>query len=170
MIATAHVPYHVCGAQQDGSTSACRATPTSAAAGAAAVAAARGGAPATVQPRRRRARLHRARSEGHRHLLRRRQQRIVPDAARIAAPATRARSTRIRASSPASRRARWSSAGSGPIPIIFSPVDPTRALHLVAARVADDERRRQRGTRSAATSPATIRRRWASPAARSPTT
>ena len=30
-------------------------------------------------------------------------------------------------------------------PIIFSPADPTRALHLVAARVADDERRRQLG-------------------------
>ena len=45
-----------------------------------------------------------------------------------------------------------------------------RALHLVAARVEDDQRRRRRGTGSAATSRVTIRRRWAIRAARSRTT
>ena len=34
-------------------------------------------------------------------------------------------------------------------PIIFSPVDPERALHLVAARLEDDERRPELGRRSA---------------------
>ena len=42
-----------------------------------------------LQRRRRRARLHRARSEGPRRLLRRRQQRLVPDAAQSHAPARR---------------------------------------------------------------------------------
>ena len=85
---------------------------------------------ASYQRRRRRARLHRARSERPRHVLRRRQQRLVPDAATIAAPANRARSAPIRASSPASRRARVKERWQWTYPIVFSPRRSERALHL----------------------------------------
>ena len=52
---TAHVPYHVCGAQQDNSTACVPST----------------GSGELYRGRRRRERLHRARSRGHRRLLRR---------------------------------------------------------------------------------------------------
>ena len=69
---TKHVPYHVCGAQQDGAT-VCLPSDTGLRRRA------RQSAGGAVRRRRLRAGLHRTGSEGHRRLLRRRQQRHLHD-------------------------------------------------------------------------------------------
>ena len=158
VITTKHVPFHVCGAQQDGST-VC--VPSNTTVGGAGRGGGGGGGGATrrragaLQPRRRRAGLRRARSAERRHLLCRRQQRLVADAPRSPDRTTRARSIRIRACSRASPRASWSSAGSGPtrsssrrrIRRSSTPRRSTSGARRTAATT---------GTRSARTSRATI--------------
>ena len=167
VITTKHVPYHVCGAQQDNSTLCVpeHQRPRRRRGG--------GGGGGGRQPfypvGRRRARLHRARSEGPRRLLLRHEQRRLP---RPLQPPHR----RVPRGEPVSavllrrdRRARSSSAGSG----------PTRSSSRRSIRTCSTPRRStsgrrptagRRGTRSAATSPATTRRRWGTRAGRSPTT
>ena len=125
VITTAHVPYHVCGAQQDSQHDlrAERHEPRRRRIrrprrwrrrGRARRRTRRRRRPAGhVQRRRRGARLHRARSEGSGRVLRRRQQRLVPHADQPPhgrEPRGRAVPARC---SPASRRARSSSASSG---------------------------------------------------------
>ena len=112
------------------------------------------------------ARLRRTRSEGSRHFLRGRKQRIVSHAFRIAAPASCGRSIRTRGCSRANPRARSSSDGSGRIQSSSRP----RIRTCSTRRRSTSGRRRMAarvGTRSARTSRGTIRRRWALRVARS---
>ena len=134
-ITTKHLPYHVCGAQQDGSTVCVSSEPAGAGGEAedAEVEAERAGAAETrrccrgagdVQPGRRGARVHRARSRRIPTSSSRAATTDRSSSTRIAAQARPAKSIRIRACSRASRRARFPSACSGRIPIVFSPADP----------------------------------------------
>ena len=118
-----HVPYHVCGAQQDSSTI-CVPSDTGIGGGGGGGGGGRGGGAGDIQRGRRRARLHRAGSEGSRRLLRRRQQRLVSDAAESPHRRNARSRTRTRACSRASPRARWSSDGSGRTRSSFRTVDP----------------------------------------------
>ena len=139
VITTKHVPYHVCGAQQDGST-VCVPSNTNLGGGGGRGGGGGGGGrgertfPAAPSPARRPDPLNVDISMPA-------ATRLVPDPAdRRTQPS--ARSTRTRASSPASPRAlveRWQ----WTYPIVF-PADPT-VLTPVAARLADEERRRQLG-------------------------
>ena len=177
VITTKHVPYHVCGAQQDGSTVCIPSNTNLGAAGGrggggGGGGGGRGGAaqPATVQPGRLRTGLRRARSQGSRTSS-------LPEA-----------STAPFSSGPIAARARH--AKSRPYPLEFSgqpsselegthPVDvpdhlfagrSERALHRHPARVEDHQRRPDVGSRSAAISAGTTPRPWATRAGRSPTT
>ena len=172
VITTKHVPYHVCGAQQDSSTVCVPSDtePRRRRGGGGGGGGGRGAAPATLQRRRRRAGLHRARSEGPRRLLRRRQQRIVPDAAQSPHRRDRARSDpypRMFSGEPSSalvERWQWT------YPDHLLAGRSERALHRRRSTCGRRPTAARRGTRSAATSRATIRRRWATPAGRSRTT
>ena len=156
---TRHVPYHVCGAQQDNST-ACVGSQNNPGA--------RRRQPAAdlLRRRRRRERLHRARSDRHQRVLRR-QLRRLPEPAR----------SRHR---PAARGEHLSEQPDGLVVGRHQgtvPVDvPDRllahrsqgALRLVAASVADDQRRPALAAHQPATSRARIRRRCRRRAGRSP--
>ncbi len=123
-----------------------------------------------VPGRRRRARLHRARSEGPRRLLRRH--------ATTARSSTRfnrrtgelARGEPVPAHLLGRAVERRQGALAVDVPDHLLAGRSERALHLLAARLEDDQRRPDAGTRSAATSRATIRRRMGHPAGRSRTT
>ena len=139
VITTEHVPYHVCGAQQDNSD-AVRAEqhrPGGGAAAAAADAAAR----RSLQRRRRRAGLHRARPEGPRRLLRRREQRQRSSRGSTAAPASCAKSN------PYPRFFSGETVERGRRALAVDLSDhllagrSERPLHVVAARLEDDQRR-----------------------------
>ena len=113
---TKHVPYHICGAQQDNST---------ACVGSQANPGARRGQPAAdlLRGRRRRERLHRARSEGPQRVLRRQLRRLPEPPRSRDRPAAR-RSTSIPnnpmgySSIDIKERFQWT------YPIVFSPIDP----------------------------------------------
>ncbi len=122
-----------------------------------------------VQCRRRGTGLHRARSEGSGHLLRRRQQRLVPHAAQPA----HGRGARGGAVSAHVLRRTVERAGR------TLAVDLSRSSSRRSTPTSSTPRRSmcgrrptaaRAGTGSRRTSPATIRRRWGCPAARSRTT
>ena len=165
-ITTKHVPYHVCGSQQDNSTRV-RAERRNRRRRAAAVAAA--GAAATPALQRRA-----APSPATSRPIRRTPTSSTPARnnggflTRLQSPHRRtARGEPVPAH--VLRRAveRADRALAVDVPDHLLAGRSERALHVVAARLEDDERRPDAGTGSAATSRATIRRRWEIRAARS---
>ncbi len=137
------MPFHVCGAQQDNST---LCVPSDTNRSRRLVAAASppvapyqvgGGEPGYIAPHPKDTDI----------VLRRRQQRLVPDAPAIAAHRRTARkSAPIRASSRASRRATSRSAGSGPTRSSSRHADPNVLYTSLAARVEDAPTAATRGT------------------------
>ncbi len=173
VVATTHMPFHVCGSQQDNSTL-CMPYNWNLRVGGGGDAAAAADAAACTRRRHRTVRrrlgerLHRARPARPRPVLlgheqRRRLPRQVQPPHRAVARGEPVSAHVLRARSRRYIKERWQ----WTYPIIFSQVEPARAVRLVAAPVADDGRRPDSWERSAATSRATTRRRWGSPAARS---
>ena len=158
VVTTSHIPYHVCGAQQDGSTVCVPSEPTSAAGAAAEVAA----AVAVADVARRRhstgpAGPSRAMSRpirGSRHLLRRRQQwsfltRLDRRTGQLREVNPYPRMFSGEPSSALLERWQWT------FPIIFSPADPT-VLYTSSQHLWKTTNGGQSGTISAPTSRAMI--------------
>ena len=166
VVTTKHVPYHVCGAQQDGST-VC--LPSDAGVGGGRGGGRRRRRAAPLRRRRRRARLHRAGSEGSRRVLRRRQQRHVHDAAEPPhRRAARGESVSAHVLRRAGERAQGTLAVDVPDRLLAGRSE--RAVHLVAARLADDQRRPELGPDQRRPHAPRSEDAWATPAARSPAT
>ena len=136
VITTAHLPFHVCGSQQDNSTL-CVPSNTNAAGRRLR----RQSASCSLPGGRRRARLHRHARHRSGHLLRRHQQRLVPDPAQ---PAHRRIQGGRRLPALLLRRAveRRQGALAVDLPDHLFVRRSERSLHELAARVEDDQRRR----------------------------
>jgi hypothetical protein len=139
VITPRHVPFHVCGAQQDNSTLCVPSAPAGRGGGGG------GGNPdVVVSGRRRRTRLHRTRSERHQRLLRRREQRIVLTrfnrmTGEIKEVGAYPRFFSGENSASVVERWQWTVSDH-----LFTR-RPQRPLHLLAARLEVDQRRRQLG-------------------------
>ena len=165
VVTTKHVPYHVCGAQQDGNT-VCLPNEAGGGGGAAAGVAVRragdGYSPGGFEAGLHRARIRRTRTSsspapingGWLEYTNRRtgQQREVHPYPRMFSGEP---------SSALVERIQWT------FPIIFSPVDHTRALHRHAARLADHQQRAALGSHQRRPDPPRSEDAWATPAVRS---
>ena len=146
VFATAHVPYHVCGAQQDNST-ACVSS---------------AGDRESVRRRRRRERLHRARPAQPRRVLRR-ELRRPSDALR---PPDRRDAQHQRVARQPDGLLREGHRGAVPVDVPDRVLAdrPAGALRRLAARLEDDERGAELGADQPRPDAARSRRRWDRPA------